>query len=566
MENKETVKLSIFEIKEKLMEMVELEELEKISEIKKLQPQTDFTSRDLKSQLKKIIDKINKEKKEKEKKEKEKEKKEKEKDKKDKIETDKNQKEIDKTIIEVKKINRIAKDNKVAKQILEKLMRDDFNGATELMVDHIKQTEHISTLMHDTKPEMWVYKNGLFEPQGKSLIIQRIRQVVGEVFDDKFSNNVIKKIQADSFTKEEDFFKEEPCNLILLKNGIFNTETKELINFSPNYRFFTRVPVDYVPEQKCEKIIEFLESIFKNKEDILIIQELVGFLLIRDYFIEVAFMFNGSGRNGKSKLMDLLKRFIGAENCCDIALQDMERDQYSISELHKKLMNISGDLSSQALSHTGNFKKATGRDLLSAPRKYLTRINFLNYSKFIFASNELPITKDLTPAFFLRWILLDFPFTFLPQSEIDKLPVEDRKNVKLQNPHIIDSITSDKELSGFLNWGLEGLERLKKNKKFSYSLKTSDVRKTWLRKSSSFEAFFMDKIQEKYGCFLPKSVIQDKYAEYCKQYKVKMLSPKMVKVLLEERGVIDDKMYMDNPGTFKKEQVRGWSGITWQDK
>ena len=65
----------------------------------------------------------------------------------------------------------------------------------------------------------------------------------------------------------------------------------------------------------------------------------------------------GSGRNGKGKTLELMKHFIGVENCAEINLESMEKDIYSIGELFKKNANLCGDLSKTALKHTGEFKK-----------------------------------------------------------------------------------------------------------------------------------------------------------------------------------------------------------------
>ena len=109
-------------------------------------------------------------------------------------------------------------------------------------------------------------------------------------------------------------------------------------------------------------------------------------------------MFLGDGRNGKSKTLELLKRFVGEENCVEVPLDELEKDLFAIGELFKKLTNLAADLSKSALKNTGRFKKLTGRDLVTAARKFLPRIKFVNYAKMLFACNELPFTYDLSTA------------------------------------------------------------------------------------------------------------------------------------------------------------------------
>jgi phage/plasmid-associated DNA primase len=45
---------------------------------------------------------------------------------------------------------------------------------------------------------------------------------------------------------------------------------------------------------------------------------------------------------------------------------------------------------------------------------------------------------DMTKGFWDRWILLDFPFTFVNKEEYDK--AEDRTNLKIRDENIITSL------------------------------------------------------------------------------------------------------------------------------
>ena len=142
-------------------------------------------------------------------------------------------------------------------------------------------------------------------------------------------------------------------------------------------------------------------------------QELFGYCLLKEYRIEKAVMFLGTGRNGKGKSIELMKRFLGAENCCAVPIQALEENRFMTAELFGKMANLAGDLSKSVLKNTGIFKNSTGRDLLTGDRKFLPPIYFINYGKHIFACNELPINLDNSDAFWNRWVLFDFPFKFL---------------------------------------------------------------------------------------------------------------------------------------------------------
>ena len=284
-------------------------------------------------------------------------------------------------------------------------------------------------------------------------------------------------------------------------------------------------------------------------------EEIFGFLLLREYKFETAFMFVGTGRNGKSKTLELMKRFLGIDNCASIPLQQLEDDNFAMGELFNKMANIAGDLDKKALKHTGAFKTLTGRDLISAARKFLTRVKFTNYAKMVFACNDLPITYDLSMAFFARWIVLEFPYIFVTQEEFEEITDEDdKKKCRLKDPDIIEKLTTPEELSGLLNTAINGLHRILDNGSFSYSKNTDEVQKFWLRKSSSFQAFVMDCIEEDWESAVEKSELRKNYAGYCRKYRLKADSDKAIKTILSENFGVSEE----------RESIEGIQRYTWR--
>jgi len=435
--------------------------------------------------------------------------------------------------MENEKIRKEKKDNEmpIKEKVWELLLRKKKPEATELIVEDLLENNSIYTIRNDEKDEMWIYNEGIYIPNGQSYIKERCDEILGVASTTNLCNQIIFKIETRTYINQEEFFKEEDKDLIAVQNGILNVKTKEIFPFNPKYRFFNKLPMDYKPEAKCDAIIKFFQSTLKDEKEIKVIQEMFGFLLYREYFLEKAFMFLGGGRNGKGKTIDLMKRFLGLNNCAEISLEALEKDMYSLEELFKKMANLSGDLSRSALRHTGNFKKLTGRDLVSGARKFKTRVHFENYSKMIFACNELPVTYDITTAFFNRWIIIDFPYTFLTQKEIDK--EENKANLKLQDPEIINKIVTKEELEGLLVWALVGLDRLFVNKSFSLSPSTEETKVHWLRKSDSFQGFIMDCLEEDYESHITKQDLKKEYAKYCKSHKLRISNDKVIKALIE---------------------------------
>jgi len=450
---------------------------------------------------------------------------------------------------------------KLRENVLTLTAKGERGEATEEIVKWIEKNKNIYSIRDDENPEMWIYKDGIYVPEAKSYIQEIVRDIVNDAFTTYLTNQVIAKVQSDTFINHDDFFNKKYLNLIPVKNGILNIKTKEIMEFSPEYIFFNKIYARYDPELDCPNIKKFFGEVLASEDDVEIIQELLGYCLYDDYFIEKAFMFYGGGRNGKGKTLSLMKTFLGTDNCTEIPLEDLEKDMYSMADLHGKKANLCGDLSPTALKHTGNFKKLVGKDLITAPRKYLSRIKFVNSAKMIFAANELPMAYDISDAFFNRWIILDFPYQFLPQDEIDKAKPSEREYMKVRDTHIIDKITNEDELSGLLNWAIDGLQKLLKNETFSHSETTQKIRKRWLMRSDSCMAFVMLHIQQDFNSNMSKKEFREFYSRFCKANGLKISGDKRIRAVLETQLGVSDSFETLEDGS----RQRVWEGIQLVD-
>ena len=405
--------------------------------------------------------------------------------------------------------------------------------ASEIVTREFLTRNHIYAIRDDKSDELWMYHKGIYIPEGKSYIEEFCRKILGRKYTTSFSNQVIAKIMADSQINKEDFFDIKNKYEIAVQNGILNIKKRTLTDFTPKRIFFNKLGIDYIPGIKIDKMKEFFQEIL-SKDDVEVIQELFGYLLLKDYPVQKAFMFLGSGSNGKSALLTLIKEFIGDDNCSNVTLDDLQQNDFAASELFQKHVNIAGDLSNKTLTDTSKFKQITGGDRIAANRKFMTPIYFTNFAKMINACNELPQTRDLSEGFWRRWVLINFKQKFAPIKDFEKLSVDERKKVKLADPAIIQTIMSETEMSGLLNWALNGFERITANQGFSYSKTGNEVQSEWIRKSNSFAAFCMDCLKEDYEGFVPKELLMEEYSKYCKNHRVKVESSKVIRIFITE--------------------------------
>ncbi len=459
-----------------------------------------------------------------------------------------------KYIEEIRKNSEVEKDE-IKIKFLSHIKDKDYAGASEIMCDYILSKNYIYTTKNDNKSEMWIYNNGIYEPHGKSEVKKIMNDILGKWVNAYHYNQVIFKIEARTMIDTNSFFGNNYINLIPLENGLLNIFTKELHPFEPNKIFFNKLPVTYNPDAECNEIDKFLSEVLSHESDKEVFYEMGGFCLLKEYKFEKAFMLVGDGRNGKDKSLELIKRTLGLNNCCSVPLSSLIPDSFIISEFFGKMANIAGDIGNEDLKDTSMFKSLTGRSLVSGQRKFLPPVTFINYAKFIFACNDLPFAYDNSRGFWDRWILLEYPYTFVPKEEVDESP-----NYKLRDENIIEKITTPNELSGLLNKFLDGLNKLILNKKFSSTKGTDEIKNLWIRKSNSVMAFCLDMIKENYDSYITKKDFRKKYINYCKNHKIQSKSDYVIKRTLSE-------MFGASQGN--RDVIGGrydsvWEGVEWK--
>jgi P4 family phage/plasmid primase-like protien len=439
------------------------------------------------------------------------------------------------------------------------LLLKDRREATEAIVQRVIQKNHLYTTRNSKNPETWIYQEGIYVPHGETYIQETVRNTLGQAYTTQLANEIINKIRADTYIEPQEFFdkQNEHINILPVQNGLLNLYTKELSEFTPKKFFFHKAPVYFNPKAKCPKIQEFVKEVLDNEQDVAVMQEFFGFALLKEYRYEKSLMLHGSGSNGKSKLIELLKLLVGAENCSSMSLHALDQ-QFGLGQLHNKLLNVCGDISSHALKGTGMFKSLTGRDPVTADRKYLEPIQFVNYAKMVFSANQIPPTNDLTEGFFRRWIIFKFPYKFVGEDVLRTATTEEKQFLKLKNPKIIEEITTEKELSGLLNWALEGLQRLEEQNEFSYSKNTEEIKEAYIRQSDSFAAFCMDRITQDWNSHIPKLELKKEYSIYCTKHNLQPTSDRGIKAYLSKEYAVAEERK-----TIETERQNCWIGISF---
>jgi putative DNA primase/helicase len=389
------------------------------------------------------------------------------------------------------------------------------------------------------------YENGVYKENAERLIAATCQRLVGitPILTEHKIQEIIGHIRRSSYHDRKDF-NPEP-NIINVKNGLLNVFTGVLSPHTPDYLSNVQNPVVYDPAADCPAIKQFLAEIH-NPEDILTMQELFGYLLLRDNRIQKAFLSVGGGENGKSTEQQLEQAFLGPENCAHKSWQQLETDRFASSGLEGKLVNLFADLPSNSLDTTTTFKMLTGGDAIDAERKFKDSYSFLSFAKLIFSTNKPPkVENEDSYAFWRRWIIMEYPRQF---TDKDK------------KPNILQELTTPEELSGLLNYALEGLKRLLLNNKFSYSKTVDQVTEYYMQAADPVYAFAMSSECEiGASAVVPKDPFYDVFVAYCNKNKMPVVKPNAFARYLQNQvafHVRPTKITVDGI------RIPAWQGIT----
>ena len=366
--------------------------------------------------------------------------------------------------------------------------------SVEKIANYLTEEYVFKTIYGEKTEKIKLYNGMIFSKGAKGLIKSLCEKFLGGYAGKQVVEEIFDKIKRKTKTTEEEFNKTD-LYLIPLENGCYNIKTKELEPHRPENNFAFYSPIKYNQNAKCPKWFKFLsESLYPK--DIPVLKQWFGFNLFREYFIKKAIILLGKKDTGKTIILDTLIYFIGEKNKCGLSLQKISSgSDFTKFALKDKLSNVYDDLSSADINDGGAFKIATGGGFISAEEKFGEFVQFKTFAKICLAGNKAPPVKDNDDsAYFSRFIPII----------CDNVPEK-------IDPFLRKKIHTEKEMSGILNWALEGLHELLENGEFSFT-KTDEEIKKIMEMSGDYLMQFGNEVLEQSDKNISK---EDMYQIYC---------------------------------------------------
>ncbi len=379
------------------------------------------------------------------------------------------------------------------------------------IADMVLRSQDIATNRDTGEILLYSKDKGVYELGGETFLASLIESQAHElglesIVTINVMREVLERIRRRTYVSRKEF--DPNPHILNVQNGLLNIDTRKLEPHTPKHKSLVQLPVKYDPNADCPKIKEWHRQVL-YPEDLDCLQEYCGYILWRDYPNAKMLMLYGVGSNGKSTFISLLKALLGMENISARSLQDLATNRFATADLYGKMANLHADLEDRALRSTALLKMLTGRDPIHAEFKFKSSFKFVNYAKCIFSANKIPEVFEDTVAFWRRWIIVQFPRIFQGDEE---------------NRNLLEELTKPEELSGFLNFALEGLVRLRTNNwAFSNSKSTEEVRAEYIRRSSPVQAFVLDCTEPETSSAIPKTTFYETFKDYCIEHKLPLI-------------------------------------------
>jgi len=219
----------------------------------------------------------------------------------------------------------------------------------------------------------------------------------------------VQRLKRDNQVRNDEF---NTPGFINFSNGVLEVSTGKVLEHSPELKFLYTLPYPYDKTATCPEFDAMLKRITLERKDIeQTLLEFTGYgVCERDYWLEKCLLLVGSGANGKSTFLDVVKNLAGKGNYSVCGLGELKDEKYRHSLLGK-LCNISEEMPTQRMYASDLFKKLFGGEV-NYRMVYGHPGSFTCTAKLFFACNELPESSDLSDGYFRRIVVVPFDAKF----------------------------------------------------------------------------------------------------------------------------------------------------------
>jgi len=282
-------------------------------------------------------------------------------------------------------------------------------------------------------------------------------------------------------------------------------EPPATIPHTPRFFSVTSIPYAFDALADCPRWQQFVAyNLERDSDRIDVLQEWFGLNLTHDMSFQKFMMLEGEGSNGKSVICAVLAGLLGESNCTHIPLENFDKE-FALTQTLGKLANIASEVGEIERVGEGYLKSFTSGDRMTFNRKNKDLVDALPTARLTLATNNRPRFSDKSGGLWRRMLLLP-------------LRIEIQDGQKIAGMDTVAFWEELGELPGIFNWAIEGLRRLREQRRFTESHLSKEAIQEYREETNPARQFLREHYHETgAGQVLTKDVY-DHYRRWCEDH------------------------------------------------
>lgn len=416
-------------------------------------------------------------------------------------------------------------------------LEDSWSWSATAIAERILSKHYIRYVAGKNNNGDWyVYspKTGIWE-KGISVkkIVSQEMKVLSRALDAKDAKQKARSIVTYRFISEitssmkfmcdidENEFDSDPY-LRCVANGVLDLRTGQLSHYDPSLLMSKRIDVEYKPDaaDNSPLLRQVLSAMPEDAIDwaqVMFGQAMFG---LQPSSSVVTFM-HGSGSNGKSTIINLLKKTLGtySSELSKSAFNFKSTDsKYALYQMRGVSQTILEELPKGVNLDIDTLKEIAGTETIVARGVCKDFISFDNMLSVFVSTNHLPKMLAHDYGSSRRLAVLPFPYRFVTAEIHDRNP---QPNDRMAHGSLTQEVSSNTSLlEAFLAWRVQGAMRWWKagrdRSKTETTLPPSVIKATnhWLKTNNSIDEFLNEYITQEQGYCIPVSNAYSLYKEW----------------------------------------------------
>lgn len=378
-------------------------------------------------------------------------------------------------------------------------------------------------------PETGIWEKGI---SVKKIVSQEMK-VLSRALDAKDAKQKARSVVTYRFISEitssmkfmckidENEFDSNP-HLRCVANGVLDLRSGQLSPYDPDLLMSKRIDVSYKPNaadnsQLLRQVLSAMPEDAIDWAQVMFGQAMFG---LQPSSSVVTFM-HGSGSNGKSTIINLLKKTLGtySSELSKSAFNFKSTDsKYALYQMRGVSQTILEELPKGVNLDIDTLKEIAGTETIVARGVCKDFISFDNMLSVFVSTNHLPKMQAHDYGSSRRLAVLPFPYRFVTSEIHARNP---QPNDRMAHGSLTQEVSSNTSLlEAFLAWRVQGAMRWWKagrdRSKTETTLPSSVIKATnhWLKTNNSIDEFLNEYITQEQGHCIPVSNAYSLYKEW----------------------------------------------------